>query len=61
MVYPLIHATKMVISSTTGITSTTTMAGRNAMNASNTSTKTKPVATKSLKMSSLTLSLAVSP
>ena len=54
------QAEKMVISSTTGMTRVTTTAGCQP-SARRTRTVTAPVATKSLKISSLTLALAVSP
>ena len=56
----MIQAEKTVIRSTTGMTRVTTMAGL-IPSASSTSTVTAPVATNSLKISSLTLSLAVAP
>ena len=58
MVYPMTQAEKTVTRITTGITITTTTAGRQP-SASQTRMVTAPVATNSLKMSSLTLSLAV--
>ena len=61
MVMPQIQAVNTVMNSTTGMTSMTTIAGRRARKATSTRMKTKKVATTSLKISSLTLSLAVSP
>ena len=60
MVIPKIHAAKIVINNTTGITSVTTTAGRHP-SANHTNKVTAPVAIKSFLSSAFTLSLADLP